>query len=73
MPGKNSFSSMNKEGKGKRIFEVIHCPFQVQANMRHQIQPGGTLFLGRNLFVGIEMISPRVNNITRSISVLFMF
>ena len=31
---------MNKEKiREKRIFEIVHCPFEGQADMHHSIQP----------------------------------
>ena len=38
--GKNIFwSTLTVKGRGGKIFEFVHCPFEGRANMHHKIQP----------------------------------
>ena len=44
--GKNIFCSMNKEKiREKRIFEIVHCPFEGRAKLHHLCQPNGPVGL----------------------------
>ena len=51
--GKNIFCSMNEEKiREERIFEILHCPLEGRAKVRHSCQPNGPVGwcqLGGNL------------------------